>query len=410
MKQERIDIPSAVALTDPNRESEDEIIDRALDAVRSHLDMPIAYLCEIVDDRTIFRHVSAPGLEHLIHRGNSYALDEVYCGHILAGNLPNLIPDTGALPLAREMPITAAVPIGSHASLPIHRADGSIYGTLCCLSPAPNPGLNPRDLNTMRLFAELAAEQVRTRLARRQTHEEIANRIKAVIAAREWKMAFQPIYTLSDGKLSSFEALSRFRSDPYRTPDLWFSDAAQVGRKPDLEVAVIETALRALDELDQGVRLSVNAAPDTVSTGGLAPIFARFGAERITLEVTEHERCNDFDRFAAAVSTIRRQGTLVAIDDVGAGYSGLHQILRLNPDILKLDMSLVRDIHIDPARRSLVSAMVHFASETGAQLTAEGIECEEERDVLRDLGVRYGQGYFLGRPGEVSDAADTDPG
>ena len=92
------------------------------------------------------------------------------------------------------------------------------------------------------------------------------------------------------------------------------------------------------------------------------------------------------------------------IDDVGAGYAGLQQILKLRPDILKLDMSLVRDVDLDPARRSLVAALVHFASETGARLVAEGIERLEEREALRTLGVDYGQGYLLGRPGKIGDA------
>lgn len=88
----------------------------------------------------------------------------------------------------------------------------------------------------------------------------------------------------------------------------------------------------------------------------------------------------------------------IAIDDVGAGYAGLRHLVDLGPDLLKLDMSLTRDIHLDPARRALAGAMVRFAGEIGCKLVAEGVECEEERSVLASLGVDYGQGYLFGRP------------
>lgn len=405
MDLQKIELEKAI----PVSAAGEDLIDRALAAVRDHLGMPISYLSEFVGDQTVFRNVSAPGLEGIIKAGDTKPLQEVYCRHILRGALPELIPDTSLIDLAREMPITANAPIGSHVSVPIHRADGSVYGMFCCLSPVPNPNLNARDLNVMRMFAGLAADHLRARLDSDGARDKARRVIEQVLRDRTFDIVYQPLYRLDDGALSSFEALTRFRSDPYRTPDLWFAQAQVAGLQIETEVAAIEAALSGLDRLPPGVRMAINAAPDTVTSGVLLPIFEAHGGDRLTLEITEHEPSADFARLAAAVAAARRTGARIAIDDVGAGYAGLQQILKLRPDILKLDMSLVRDVDFDPARRSMVAALVHFAGETGARLTAEGIERPEERDTLRALGVDYGQGYLLGRPGPIEAAAPTVP-
>lgn len=142
----------------------EDVIQDALVAIRNHLGMQVAYFSEFSAGRTIFRRVDAHGLGHLIKVGDPHTLDDVYCSHILAGRLPELIPDTSQVRLAWDMPITAAAPVGSHISIPIRLLDGSPYGMVCCLSPRPIPSLNERDLATMRVFAGLAARQVNTGL------------------------------------------------------------------------------------------------------------------------------------------------------------------------------------------------------------------------------------------------------
>lgn len=184
--------------------------------------MEVAYFSEFVDGQSVFRRVDAPGLEHLIKPGDSRSLDDVYCNHILAGRLPGLIPDTAQEPLAVAMPITGAVPIGSHASLPIRLRDGTPFGMFCCLSPRPNPTLNPRDLETMRVFADLAARQVNAELDRRRARRDRRAAIHAVIDAGAFAFLYQPILDLCGGGIVAYEALCRFTPQPYRSPDQWF--------------------------------------------------------------------------------------------------------------------------------------------------------------------------------------------
>jgi EAL domain-containing protein (putative c-di-GMP-specific phosphodiesterase class I) len=129
----------------------------------------------------------------------------------------------------------------------------------------------------------------------------------------------------------------------------------------------------------------------------------------VIIEVTEHERVEDYDVLNDALAPLRALGASVAIDDVGAGFASLTHILKLAPDIVKLDLSLTRGIAADPARDALASSLVDFATGIDATIGAEGIETQSELDRLRVLKVRYGQGFHLGVPGALDGADHDDP-
>lgn len=380
----------------------EDVIQDALVAIRNHLGMEVAYFSEFNAGRTIFRRVDAPGLEHLIKVGDSHSLDDVYCNHILAGRLPELIPDTSQVLLAREMPITSAVPIGSHISIPIRLFDGTPFGMFCCLSPRAIPSLNERDLATMRVFAGLAAKQVNAGLQQRRDNQQAYVNISTVITAENYDIVFQPIVDLQSRTVVSCEALCRFRATPYRSPDKWFKDAADVGLGTELELAVLKTTLAAFPLLPGCLSLSINASPELVISGRLSDIIPAQYADRIIVEITEHAAVSNYANLHAVLAPLKQLGVKVAVDDAGAGYSGLQHIVQLGPDIIKMDMSLTRAIDTDPARRALASAMVFYAREMGARIVAEGIETASELNTLRLLGANRGQGYLLGKPGTIA--------
>jgi hypothetical protein len=120
----------------------------------------------------------------------------------------------------------------------------------------------------------------------------------------------------------------------------------------------------------------------------------------IVIEITENERVGDDERLASRLEPLRKRGARIAVDDAGAGYSGLQQVMRIQPDIIKLDRSLVANVDSDPAKAALIDSFVRFARRTGASICAEGIETPEELKVLADLDVTYGQGFGLARPAE----------
>ena len=118
----------------------------------------------------------------------------------------------------------------------------------------------------------------------------------------------------------------------------------------------------------------------------------------LVIEITEHAAVDDYEALATALRRHRAAGLRIAVDDAGAGYASLRHILKLRPDFIKIDLSLVRDIHLDPVRQALVTALVTFASTVGAVLVAEGVEAQAELDMLVGLGVRHMQGYLLCPP------------
>jgi EAL domain-containing protein (putative c-di-GMP-specific phosphodiesterase class I) len=379
-------------------ETSPQIIESSLRAIREHLGMPVAYLSQFVNGRVVYRNVDAPGYEHLIRAGASHSMDQGYCGLIISGRLPQMIPDTSENELAASLPITRTMPIGSHIAIPIHLEDGTIYGMFACLSPKPNKSLNARDLETMRLFANLATQQIHSNHRTERVLKEKRIRIESVLEENAFEIAYQPIVDLGDMQPKGFEALSRFSAEPYRTPDIWFAEAAEVGLAAELELAAIRHAVRALNVLPADQYVSVNASPQTVINPAFAPAFTGLPLSRIVLEITEHAIIEDYDLFTKCLAPLRKRGLRIAVDDAGAGHSSLRHIIQLSPDFVKVDISLTRNVDADLARRALISALLHYTRETSAQIVAEGIETEAELRTLKLLGVRRGQGYFLGRP------------
>jgi EAL domain-containing protein (putative c-di-GMP-specific phosphodiesterase class I) len=216
-------------------------------------------------------------------------------------------------------------------------------------------------------------------------------------------MAYQPIVELSSGRIVGVEALSRFPSERKRTPDVWFNEAAEVGLGTELQVAAVRLALPALDVLPVDVFLSVNVDPTTAGSRELAEVIEPWPAERVVIELTEHAPAGDYPSLREALDAFRRSGVRIAVDDAGAGFASLRHILELAPDIIKLDVSIVRDIDSESSHRALASALVGFASEIGTDLVAEGVETAEEALTLYSLGIQLIQGYFAARPGPIPD-------
>ncbi len=228
-------------------------------------------------------------------------------------------------------------------------------------------------------------------------------RVQATLAEGAFDIVVQPIFDLASAEMVSVEALCRFRSVPYRPPDVCFAEAQRVGLGRDLELAVLRRALAALEGLPEGIRLAVNASADTITSDAMMELVEAAGPQRTVIELTEHLRVQDYPGLNRRLEPLRRQGAWLAVDDTGAGVSSLTHILKLAPEIIKLDRYLSCGVDIDPVRRALASALVTFASDSGARVVAEGIETPEELRTLCSLGVQFGQGYHLGRPGPVSE-------
>lgn len=253
------------------------------------------------------------------------------------------------------------------------------------------------------LRAQLAGSQLNAQHEQDQLQIQRA-RILGTIAEEALQVVFQPVFDLTFDSVVGLEALARFPGQPRRGPDIWFAEAARVGLGVELEALAVRSALRALPDLPGGVFLAVNVSPATLLSEQLQTEAAHDAWPRVVLELTEHVPVEDYDVLHAAAAVLRGHGARLAADDAGAGYAGFRHLLGLRADIIKADLSLIRNIDTDPARRALTSALVQFTRDTSTHLIAEGVETPGELDTLRGLGVRWAQGYHLARPHPLPDA------
>lgn len=255
------------------------------------------------------------------------------------------------------------------------------------------------------VMREYARSSQRLAEERRDLHAR-EERIHKVCEPGQMKSVFQPIVDLQNGDVVMYEALTRFNPIHGMNPQQWFEEAEDIGMTAEIESAALSHTAAALEAsgLDEIV-VSVNVSPSTLLNPQLAERFLDFAPDRMVIEITEHARINDYDQVKAVAEKLHQRGTRLAIDDAGAGFASLRHIIDLMPDLIKLDISLVRSIDTDTRRHALAAGLSTFAQEIGAQIVAEGIETREEMEALCELGVDYGQGYFLARPGPLEEVA-----
>lgn len=373
-----------------------DAIDQIVESIRVHLGMDVAFASRFVDGHRQFTHIRS-AIPLPLAPGDSEPLEETFCQRVLDGRLPALIHDASQHAEAREIPLTQMLPVGAHLNVPLVMRDGSIYGTFCCVSQKPDFSITERDMAALRAFADLTAKIIEDDRDLCDAQGALGKRLARTIEREELAIYHQPIVALDSGLAVGVECLARFEDAASRPPNLWFEEAAQVGCGIDLEMVAIRAALRTLPYVPAGLYVSLNASPDTVMSGRLLAELAGHDRRRIVLELTEHAQVADYGELRTRLEELRPFARL-AIDDVGAGYAGMRHVLDLRPDIVKLDMSLTRDIDRDPARRALAGALVGFCHDISASIVAEGIETEEECATLRGLGVGLGQGFLFGRP------------
>jgi EAL domain-containing protein (putative c-di-GMP-specific phosphodiesterase class I)/GGDEF domain-containing protein len=232
--------------------------------------------------------------------------------------------------------------------------------------------------------------------------------LAGLIRSHALQPVFQPIVTLSDGAIYSHEALIRGpQNSPLHTPDALLAAAAREDLNFEFETACVAVTLAQWGKLSECGRLFVN-----ISAEVLVQVIRRFGRDALlemvkaygvlprmlVLEITEYERVADMDDLANVVREIRSVGVSLALDDFGDGRSSLRLWSQLKPEYVKIDKYFTKNISQNADKLKTIQALQQIAVIFDSALVAEGIETEAELRVVRDLGIRYGQGYFLGRP------------
>jgi EAL domain-containing protein (putative c-di-GMP-specific phosphodiesterase class I) len=222
------------------------------------------------------------------------------------------------------------------------------------------------------------------------------------VAAPEFTMAFQPIVDVVTGQIYAFEALVRTLTGGSAIEVL---NQITDENRYTFDQACRVKAITLASQLGMQSFLSINFLPNAVYQPAACIQLTLESAERakfplhhIIFEVTESEPTRDPDHLAAIFAEYKRHGMLTAIDDFGAGHSGLNLLAQFQPDIVKIDMALTRNIHTDRVKRVITRSIVTMCADLGISVIAEGIECAEEAITLRELGVRLFQGYLFARP------------
>jgi EAL domain-containing protein (putative c-di-GMP-specific phosphodiesterase class I) len=265
-----------------------------------------------------------------------------------------------------------------------------------------NPLLHPERV------IERAVEEAVSLAAHLRRAEEllVLERLQDILLRERVVTAYQPILRMQEGTIMGFEALSRGpRGSGLEGADALFGAATANSLLVELDRLCRKRALLSSARIPSNAKIFVNTLPATMRDPqfrGKALIDfldkAQVAPDRIVIEITEHLVIENYNIFRDTMAYFTDLGMSFAVDDVGAGYSGLESIAKLKPSYLKIDTALVRDVHVSPVNRSMVKALIALGHGIGAKVIAEGIHNEEETQVLRAMGVDFGQGYHLARP------------
>jgi diguanylate cyclase (GGDEF)-like protein len=238
------------------------------------------------------------------------------------------------------------------------------------------------------------------------SENELENILSQIIREGDISIVLQPIISLRDGSILGYEALSRGpENSPLRNPDTLFGVASETGKLWELEQLCRTKALEKVYQHDYPYKLFLNVNASVIHDEKFKQGFTKdylknynIDPSCILFEISEKNAITDLDGFRKTIEHYKRQNYEIAIDDAGAGYSGLNLMTDVHPHYIKLDMRLVRDVDKDTYKKSLVKCLYDFCCLTNVALIAEGIETESELRALIEIGVHYGQGYYIQYP------------
>ena len=238
------------------------------------------------------------------------------------------------------------------------------------------------------------------------------------MAEQQLTSVFHPIVNLRDFEAIGFEILSRGpQGSELHRPDALFEVARNEGRVVELDRLCRRTACEAGEGLPAHALRFINTEPLTMFLHSHGDSFVQEFVDvtpssvrgLTVIEITENSVIDDFDRMRDMVRQLRAHGFRVAIDDAGAGYAGLQTMVEIEPDFIKLDMSLIRGVDTSVVKQRLVRTLREFCREAAITLIAEGIETVRQLETLRELGVTHGQGFLFGLPGIEKPLRESYP-
>ncbi len=376
-----------------------------LGILRRTLRMDVAWLGRLTGDLLVMQVLDGDAQAFSLSPGVTVRAESGLFPQILRGTAPEVIPDIRADPRITQTAGSYQLGIRSYAATPVLDDDGDVYGLVGCLGSRPQPAPSPADIPFLRLLAASLRTSVLDLHRMWGTRARLFQTILDLIDSGGPRIVYQPLRDLSTGQAIGVEALSRFPGSCHG-PQWWFAAAHNVGLGADLELAAIRRALRGLTDLPPGVLLGVNASPTTITAELVELLAAVRPVGNLILEITENEQLGD-STLDDHLGALRESGVYLAIDDLGTGYSSLEHVIRIRPDVIKIDASIIQGVDDDPVRRAVTTGIVNIARELGEYVVAEGIETSAQLRAIVQAGIAVGQGYLLGRPAPTLERLDA---
>jgi EAL domain-containing protein (putative c-di-GMP-specific phosphodiesterase class I) len=281
------------------------------------------------------------------------------------------------------------------------------------MTPRPTPAVGCATVVEQSFFRlerqiHRAVEEARQTASRAESQDRARQQaeLKRIIRDQSIDTVFQPIVHLDTEEILGYEAFSRGpRDTPFEAPGHLFACSREAGMARELDLVCQRATLRQARRLAPGDKLFLNALPSSLLDPGfreglLAELPEDFPVSRsdIVLEFADRTSIEDYEAFGSEVADLRAQGFEISMDDVGKASSSLESLSQMHPDFIKVDASLVRNVHQNLIKQELLRSLVQVARSMGAQVIAEAIETREELEAVRRCGVVYGQGYLFYKP------------
>lgn len=389
----------------PQRSETDLKVAELLQTAKKSLGLSLTFLTRL--DGEVQHLEIVESSTPLFHDGQTQPQATSLCQAILDGKLPSVIPNVAKLPEAMRLPAARFPRIRSYVSVPVSLSDGSLYGTFCAAGFTADNELKERDRALMEVLASAAATLIEPGVQERRREADIRARLVPNIDLGGPSVVLQPIVALNDGVRVGAEALSRFPPEWSKPPNEVFAEAESIHMGVALELLAARSAAVYLSEISG--YLSINFSAETLLDERCLAFLGALPAERIVIELSEHDQVRDYGALAAVLFPLRAKGMRLAIDDVGVGFSSLRHIVLSTPDVIKLDLSIVVGVANDPVLRTLARSLADFGHEFGTAVVAEGVETRDDAVALLDAGIDYGQGWYFGRPGAAEQLMDSYP-
>lgn len=346
--------------------------------------------------------------------------EETYCFQPNPGELLLLWPGAGTT-MSRLPDTTYAIKLKAQSSLKQVMLQKTGREVELGVGYAPiglERVISPDSPNIERKFLHAVQEARRSAASRINIGQlELVTTYRDILTQKKIRTHYQPIMDFASGTIHGWESLARGpKHSSFHSPIMLFEMAEKLERLFELEEICRERAIADMGPVGSDQKLFLNIHPKTMADPNFTPgktlrllEDAGLTPDNVVFEITERHSIQNFDLFYAALEHYRSQGFKVAVDDAGAGYSGLTTIAEIQPDYIKLDKELVQGVDRDPVKRALLETFVSFADKIGSKIIAEGIETKAQATCLVDMNVHLGQGYYLARPAFPRPGLSIDP-